>query len=103
MVPKSLKEVVGTTGIEPVTPTMSTQGVDGKYIENRGRINGIVALCSRSDHVNLGRFLGDDPPPDPQMRSPAFWQEGRAKSQNSIEQRQNNTTHRHRTQARAAR
>ena len=50
--------VVGTTGIEPVTPTMSTQCVGGNYsrIPNNRRPN--VRNCSRSDHGNLGHFLG---------------------------------------------
>ena len=50
--------VVGTTGIEPVTPTMSTQCVDGNYsrIFKQRALN--VRNCSRSDHGYLGHFLG---------------------------------------------
>jgi hypothetical protein len=52
-----------------VTPTMSTQCVDGNFSENRPCGARNVPVRSRSDHVNLGRFLGDDPPSE--MRSPA--------------------------------
>jgi hypothetical protein len=50
--------MVGTTGIEPVTPTMSTQRVDGNYSEIPGTYPPNVRVCSRSDHGNLGHFLG---------------------------------------------
>ena len=48
----------GATGIEPVTPTMSTQCVDGNYSEIRIQSAGKDRIRSRSDHGNLGRFLG---------------------------------------------
>jgi hypothetical protein len=49
---------VGTTGIEPVTPTMSTQRPDGKYREITALRRVILPKRSRSDHGNLGHFLG---------------------------------------------
>jgi len=63
--------MVGATGIEPVTPTMSTNGVDGNYSENRVLSAEKFAVRSRSDHPYLGRFMGDHDPPDPEMQSPA--------------------------------
>jgi hypothetical protein len=53
--------MVGTTGIEPVTPTMSTQCVGGNYSEIRIQSVGKDRIRSRSDHGNLGRFLGAIP------------------------------------------
>ena len=50
--------MVGTTGIEPVTPTMSTQRADGKYREIRIHWRSKSRERSRSDHGNLGHFLG---------------------------------------------
>jgi hypothetical protein len=50
--------VVGTTGIEPVTPTMSTQRADGNCSEISANCPSDVRERSRSDHGNLGRFLG---------------------------------------------
>ncbi len=50
--------MVGATGIEPVTPTMSTKCVDGKYSRIPKSRTSNVPLRSRSDHGNLGRFLG---------------------------------------------
>jgi hypothetical protein len=50
--------VVGTTGIEPVTPTMSTQCVDGNCSEIPFGCASKVLIRSRSDHGYLGRFLG---------------------------------------------
>jgi hypothetical protein len=50
--------VVGTTGIEPVTPTMSTKRVDGNYTVFPARRPSNAHRCSRSDQGNLGRFLG---------------------------------------------
>jgi hypothetical protein len=64
--------MVGTTGIEPVTPTMSTQGVDEKCSEISGRSALNVLIRSRLDHGYLGRFLGGDSPPDPEMRRAAL-------------------------------
>jgi hypothetical protein len=55
---KSLKKLVGTTGIEPVTPTMSTQRVDGNYRQNRSRSAGKYRIRSRLDHAILGHCLG---------------------------------------------
>jgi hypothetical protein len=49
---------VGTTGIEPVTPTMSTQRADGNCSEISANCPSDVRGRSRSDHGNLGRFLG---------------------------------------------
>jgi hypothetical protein len=49
---------VGTTGIEPVTPTMSTQRADGNCSEISANCPSDVRERSRSDHGNLGRFLG---------------------------------------------
>jgi hypothetical protein len=57
--------VVGTTGIEPVTPTMSTQRVDGIYSEIPVCYASKVPIRSRLDHGYLGRFLGGVDPPDP--------------------------------------
>jgi hypothetical protein len=57
--PFSLRgEPVGTTGIEPVTPTMSTQCVDRNYSKIPEKCASNVRFCSRLDHGNLGRFLG---------------------------------------------
>ena len=53
--------MVGTTGIEPVTPTMSTQCADRKYSEIPDGCTRTVRVCSCSDHGNLGHFLGAPP------------------------------------------
>ena len=50
--------MVGTTGIEPVTPTMSTQCVDGNYDEICENRASNVRFRSRLGHGNLGHFLG---------------------------------------------
>jgi hypothetical protein len=50
--------MVGTTGIEPVTPTMSTQRADGNYSEIPANYPSDVRKRSRLDHGNFGRFLG---------------------------------------------
>ena len=50
--------VVGTTGIEPVTPTMSTQCVDGKYSKISDNYARNIRFCSRLDHGFLGHILG---------------------------------------------
>jgi hypothetical protein len=50
--------MVGTTGIEPVTPTMSTQCVGGNYSEIRDSGCPYVPKRSRSNHGNFGHFLG---------------------------------------------
>jgi hypothetical protein len=64
--------MVGTTGIEPVTPTMSTQCVDGNYSVIPKKRTSNVRKCSRSDHGNPGHFLGLEAPyagtPNPEMR-----------------------------------
>jgi hypothetical protein len=52
--------VVGTTGIEPVTPTMSTQCVDGNYNEISENRASNVRFRSRLGHGNLGHFLGQE-------------------------------------------
>ena len=49
---------MGTTGIEPVTPTMSTQRADGNCSEISANCPSDVRERSRSDHGNLGPFLG---------------------------------------------
>jgi hypothetical protein len=51
-------KLVGTTGIEPVTPTMSTHCIDGKYSKNLRDRALNVRIRSRLDHGNLGHFLG---------------------------------------------
>jgi hypothetical protein len=61
---------VGTTGIEPVTPTMSTQCVDGYYNKISRERAPNVRKCSRSDQGNLGHFLGESVPADSRRRSP---------------------------------
>ena len=50
--------MVGTTGIEPVTPTMSTQCVDGNCndLSKNRALN--VSLRSRLGHGNHGHSLG---------------------------------------------
>jgi hypothetical protein len=50
--------VVGTTGIEPVTPTMSTHCVDGNCSEIPGNRAPNVQTCSRLGPANDGHFLG---------------------------------------------
>ena len=50
--------VVGTTGIEPVTPTMSTQCVDGYYNKIPGNRTPNAHFRSRLSHGNDGHFLG---------------------------------------------
>jgi hypothetical protein len=50
--------MVGTTGIEPVTPTMSTRCVDGNYKEISRDRPANVRKRSRLDHGNLGHSLG---------------------------------------------
>ena len=50
--------MVGATGIEPVTPTMSTQRADRNYSKIPASYPPSVRKRSRSDHGNLGRFLG---------------------------------------------
>ena len=61
--------MVGTTGIEPVTPTMSTECVDGNYSEIPENSASNVRVCSRLSHGYHGHFLGGDSPPDsPEMR-----------------------------------
>jgi hypothetical protein len=81
--------VVGTTGIEPVTPTMSTQCVDGNYNGNREKRASNVRLRSRLGHGNLGHFLGREAlhrAPDPEMQSGSFGS-GTPKSQRQIQSR----------------
>jgi hypothetical protein len=56
--------MVGATGIEPVTPTMSTQRVDGNCGDNRAGSAENFPIRSRSDHGNLGRFLGGSQSPE---------------------------------------
>jgi hypothetical protein len=55
---KTADWVVGTTGIEPVTPTMSTQRIDGNYSENPVHHTQKRHKGSRSDQGNLGLFPG---------------------------------------------
>jgi hypothetical protein len=50
--------MVGTTGIEPVTPTMSTQCVDGNYGRIPRKRASYVRFRSRLSHGNHGHFLG---------------------------------------------
>lgn len=40
MVAKSLRDMVGATGIEPVTPTMSTLGPSCNHLENQASAEG---------------------------------------------------------------
>ena len=46
---RSKRTLVGATGIEPVTPTMSTQGVDGNYNKN-------LALRTSNVRLRFGRI-----------------------------------------------
>jgi hypothetical protein len=50
--------MVGTTGIEPVTPTMSKQCVDGNYSKIPGNRTQNAHFRSRLSHGNDGHFLG---------------------------------------------
>jgi hypothetical protein len=58
---RSKRRLVGATGIEPVTPTMSTQSVDRNSCKIRPRNPSSFRLRSRLDHGNLGHFLGAGP------------------------------------------